>query len=201
MDYLSILEPVFAPHQVIMLVISFCFLLLGWAKPIFGKFNSKSFIVSTFGVALILESLGLFATVIAIRLGMLTIIDIKPEPQFDFQAFWRSFQVASTKFDVIMGAPISEELLFRVVLLGLLTKLLPKPAAIVIAALPFTLLHSSAAYHNLPSILLGGIALGVIYLRHGVFMAIIAHGFYNFINIVLLEPYMWLLSIFGLGLS
>ncbi len=82
-------------------------------------------------------------------------------------------------------APFAEELVFRGLLFPWLRARLGVPAAVLLSALCFAALHGAAIL--IPALTVVGVAFAVIYQRSGsLWPAIVAHGVFNGIMIVLL---------------
>lgn len=89
----------------------------------------------------------------------------------------------------VLGAPLSEELFFRGLLVDLLNERLGPKRAVFLAALLFAALHFYVLQF-LP-VLLAGILLGIIFLRsENIFLPIIAHAVVNGLTLLI-----WLLSL------
>ena len=83
--------------------------------------------------------------------------------------------------------PLTEEWLFRGVLLGALLRLLPSGPAILLGALPFAAVHLpdlGFAWAALPGLLLLAMSLSWLHLRAGsLWPAVVAHAIYNGVSI------------------
>jgi membrane protease YdiL (CAAX protease family) len=94
---------------------------------------------------------------------------------------------------VIAGllGPLVEEVVFRGVVFGALSDLLPGWAAIVLSALIFAALHFNM-YLFVPAFIVG-VALALIYARSGsLWPAVVLHSLYNLTSIVLAYVYLFM---------
>jgi membrane protease YdiL (CAAX protease family) len=135
------------------------------------------------------------AAMVALLLGLgvlLSEVDnafraLLPPPQwllkFLEDVFFREHQLLSRVFLLVLVAPLTEELLFRgIILRGLLSRFRPG-AAILLTALLFAAVHLNP-WQFFSALLLGG-AFGWFYLRTGsVALCVLAHAFTNALTIV-----------------
>lgn len=81
-------------------------------------------------------------------------------------------------FALVIVAPLTEELLFRAVILRSLASRYSKTSAVLLSATLFSLMHVNP--YQLFTALLAGIVLGWLYLRSGsVWLCILAHALFN----------------------
>jgi membrane protease YdiL (CAAX protease family) len=102
---------------------------------------------------------------------------LKQSPHDSQVLFWIALQV-------VVLAPLLEELLFRVVLQGALCRELPPYYAIILSSVAFVAIHSSMA-DWIPLLPLA-LILGYVYYRRQSFLAVvILHGLFNGINLIM----------------
>lgn len=106
------------------------------------------------------------------------------------RTFTELWPIAAVAFGALIGAPIVEEVLFRVcVQSGILAFTRSRWAAILLTSVVFVALHSggsSASWHALPTLFVLSVALGVAYERtRRVGVVILAHAGFNAVNVAL----------------
>ena len=86
----------------------------------------------------------------------------------------------------VVYAPVTEELLFRVVLQGWLEKRLHPALAIAGSSLSFVAMHSTSWPDPLPLLPLAGVLGYVYYRRHILLAPVVLHAGFNAVNLVIL---------------
>ncbi len=77
----------------------------------------------------------------------------------------------------VVAAPLTEELIFRIVFQGLLESLVPPPVAILIPAVAFSIMHGK--YDAIPLFPLA-LALGIVYhIRRSYVAVVTIHALFN----------------------
>ena len=111
--------------------------------------------------------------------------------------------ILSTANIVVLGflVPISEELMFRKILISDLTQIYDNKKSVVIAYLCFVLLHSG---NNLFFAIIGGALLLYLYMKYGnILFCIIAHSAINIVGTLdvsnIDEPLLYIIGCFCVG--
>ena len=86
----------------------------------------------------------------------------------------------------VVYAPVTEELLFRVVLQGWLEKRLHPALAIAGSSVSFAAMHSTSWPDPLPLLPLAGVLGYVYYRRHSLLAPVVLHASFNAVNLVIL---------------
>ncbi|TSA37208.1 MAG: CPBP family intramembrane metalloprotease [Verrucomicrobiaceae bacterium] len=107
-----------------------------------------------------------------------------PQPIVDFLLQSKGWQDRAAVFVVaVLAAPVTEELIFRGCLYGVLRAHWGRPAAIAVTAVLFALIHGHVP--SLPGLLILATGLSLIYERCGSLWAPVAmHATFNALNIV-----------------
>ncbi len=96
-----------------------------------------------------------------------------------------TFSIKSSIRSVI-GAPIVEEVLYRLILLTTIFYFTESTAlAILLSAVVFGLVHLATGGARFPHTFIGGIVLGIMFVNFGLLSVIIVHMTHNFIATVL----------------
>jgi membrane protease YdiL (CAAX protease family) len=83
----------------------------------------------------------------------------------------------------VVAAPVAEELLFRVLLQGVLTEILPGAAAVAISSLVFCVVHK---FPDSLALLPLAVMLGFIYLQRRSYLTVVLiHALFNAVNLLL----------------
>lgn len=126
--------------------------------------------VATVAFAVLLDRLGVDAGKPAILIFLL-------------HCDWSNFAVIA--FAAVIMAPITEEIMFRRIVFGFLSRRLPRLVSFLTTSALFALIHLSLP--QFPGLLILGMALQWIYLRHrSLFPSIAFHCFHNAIAIGIL---------------
>lgn len=119
--------------------------------------------------------------------AVLKILNIPPESQAVLRLLLdqdQSWLLAAGLFFAVVGAPVSEEILFRGILLPALSKWMTTPSAVIVSSLVFALIHFSP--QQMPALFVLSLLLSLSYLyTRRLETAIALHAMFNGIMITI----------------